>query len=121
MGYYLVDGIYPPWATFVSTISNPVGQKKIHFAQRQEAARKDVEMAFGILQARFAIIRGPAKQWDLETLWEVMTYCVIMHNMIVEDERPERLYDQDFQFQGENVVPEQGVAATFEQFTQLSS
>ena len=43
---------------------------------------------------------------------------MIMHNMIVEDERPERLYDQGFQFQGGNVVPEHGVAATFEQFTQ---
>ena len=52
-------------------------------------------------------------------LWEVMTACVIMHNMIVEDERPERLYDQGFQFQGENVVPEHGVAATFKQFTQF--
>ena len=56
MGYYLVDGIYPPWATFVSTISNPVGQKKAHFAQRQEAARKDVERAFGVLQACFAVV-----------------------------------------------------------------
>ena len=48
-----------------------------------------------------------------------MTACVIMHNMIVEDENPERIYDQWFQFQGENVVPEHGVAATFEQFTQF--
>ncbi|XP_073362835.1 uncharacterized protein [Aegilops tauschii subsp. strangulata] len=55
MAYYLVDGIYPPWATFVSTISNPVGQKKSHFAQREEAVRKDVERAFGVLQARFAV------------------------------------------------------------------
>ena len=83
---YLVDGIYFSWATFVSTISNPVGQKKAHFAQRQEAARKDVERTFGVLRARFAVVRGPAKQWDLETLWDVMTCCVIMHNMIVEDE-----------------------------------
>ena len=48
-----------------------------------------------------------------------MTACVIMHNIIVEDEHPERLYDQGFQFQGENVVPEHGVTATFEQFTQF--
>ena len=42
-----------------------------------------------------------------------MTICVIMHNMIVEDERPKRLYDQGFQFQGENVVPEHGGATMF--------
>jgi hypothetical protein len=49
MGYYLVDGTYPPWATFVNTISNPVGQKNSHFSQRQEAARKNVERVFGVL------------------------------------------------------------------------
>ena len=48
-----------------------------------------------------------------------MTTYVIMHNMIVEDDRPECPYDQEFQFQGENVVPEHGGAATFEQFTQF--
>jgi hypothetical protein len=66
--YYLVDGIYPPWATFVSTISNLVGQKKSHFTERQEATKKDVERTFGVLQARFVVVRGPAKQWDPETL-----------------------------------------------------
>ena len=48
-----------------------------------------------------------------------MTASVIMHNMIVEYERPERLYDQGFQFQGENVVAEYEGAAIFEQFTQF--
>lgn len=62
LGYYLVGGIYPPWSTFVSTISNPVGEKKAHFAQRQETARKDVERAFGVLQARLAVVLGPTKQ-----------------------------------------------------------
>ena len=49
MGYYLADGIYPPWDTFVKTIPSPVGNKKKHFYQAQEAVRKDVERAFGVL------------------------------------------------------------------------
>ena len=53
MGYYLADGIYPNWSTFVKTILCPQGLKKKHFAKAQESARKDVEREFGVLQARF--------------------------------------------------------------------
>ncbi|XP_048604682.1 uncharacterized protein LOC125582169 [Brassica napus] len=54
--YYLTGGIYPKWPTFIQSISIPQGPKDVLFAERQEAARKDVERAFGVLQARFAII-----------------------------------------------------------------
>jgi hypothetical protein len=86
MGYYLADGIYPSWTTFVKTIPEPQGNKNKYFAKAQEACRKDVERAFGVLQARFAIVRRPARLWDEDTLRDIMNACVIMHNMIVEDE-----------------------------------
>ena len=53
----------------------------------QQAARKDIERAFGVLQSRFAIVRGPARFWDKRILKNIMTCCVILHNMILEDER----------------------------------
>ncbi|XP_028088018.1 uncharacterized protein LOC114288658 [Camellia sinensis] len=87
MGYYIADGIYPQWATFVKTISSPQGNKQIYFAKAQESARKDVDRAFGVLQARFAIVRGPAHFWKTEIMEDIMMACIIMHNMIVEDER----------------------------------
>jgi len=86
-GYYLSDGIYPKWATFVKTIRLPQGPKAKLFAERQEAVRKDIERAFGVLQARFAIIRGPARHLEKGELGMIMKACVILHNMIVEDER----------------------------------
>jgi hypothetical protein len=48
-------------------------------------------------------------------MWEVMTACVIMLNMIVEDEHDECIHDQGWKFQGELVAPHPG-AATFEEF-----
>ena len=55
--YYLANGIYPRWSTFVKTTSNPVsGGKNSYFAKCQEACRKDVKRAFGVLQSRFAVV-----------------------------------------------------------------
>ena len=51
MGYYLANGIYPKWLTFVKTILAPLGQKRKLFTKAQEAYMKDVERAFGVLQA----------------------------------------------------------------------
>ncbi|XP_024007289.1 uncharacterized protein LOC112083492 [Eutrema salsugineum] len=87
MGYYLADGIYPKWSTIVQTIHEPRGPKKKYFATQQEACRKDVERAFGVLQSRFAIVKGPARFWKKNVLHDIMTTCIILHNMIIDDER----------------------------------
>ncbi|XP_058757479.1 uncharacterized protein LOC131630745 [Vicia villosa] len=78
MGYYLADGIYPEWATFVKTISMPQGVKRKLFAQHQESAGKDVERAFGVLQSSFAIIRGPTRAWYMKPSsipYMLASYC----------------------------------------------
>uniref|UniRef100_A0A0D3D286 DDE Tnp4 domain-containing protein n=1 Tax=Brassica oleracea var. oleracea TaxID=109376 RepID=A0A0D3D286_BRAOL len=87
MAYYLTDGIYPNWSTFIQSIPLPQGPKAELFAERQESTRKDVERAFGVLQSRFAIVKNPALLWDKEKIGWIMRSCVILHNMIVENER----------------------------------
>jgi hypothetical protein len=37
-------------------------------------------------------------------MWVVMTACVVMHNMIVDDERDESIYDQGWKFQDKLVA-----------------
>ena len=56
MGYYLADGIYSKWATIVQSISNPQELAHEFFAKKHESYRKDVERAFEVLQACFAIV-----------------------------------------------------------------
>jgi hypothetical protein len=57
------------------------------FAQHQEGARKDVECAFGILQSRFSILERPARLFDQGDLENIMLACIILHNMVIEDEK----------------------------------
>lgn len=85
-GYYLADGIYPRWAVFVKTIPYPTGNKRIRFSAAQEAARKDVERAFGVLKARWGILRVPARQCEENKIRKIMYACIILHNMILKDE-----------------------------------
>ena len=87
MEYYLADGIYPKWATIVQSISHPQGLAHEFFAKKHESYRKDVERAFWVLQARFAIIQGPTRFWYHEDLTFIMKVCIILHNKIIENER----------------------------------
>jgi len=84
--YLLANSIYLPWSCFVKTIQEPQDKKKFYFAGVQEVAQKDVECYFGILQARWVIVRYLARQWEIETIQDILMACVIIHNMVVEDE-----------------------------------
>ncbi|XP_052172115.1 uncharacterized protein LOC127788034 [Diospyros lotus] len=88
MGYYLADG-----------------NKKKFFATQQESTRKDAERAFGVLQSRFAIVRGLGRMWDVETLKYIMASCIILHNMIVEDECDIIHEDVDFNYDAVAATP----------------
>ncbi|XP_058835800.1 putative nuclease HARBI1 [Topomyia yanbarensis] len=116
-GYYLADGIYPPLSTLVQTITSPVGQKRKHFAKMQEAARKDVERAFGVLMARFAILKNPARLWRKEDLATIMRACIILHNMIIEDQRNDASEtDVPFNCRNSDVTVNMGSADGFQAF-----
>ena len=60
----------------------------------QEACRKDVKRTFGVLQARFAAVANPSRLWSQEEMSLVMRACVILHNMIVQDERDLNLQNE---------------------------
>jgi hypothetical protein len=85
--YYLVDGIYPSWSTLIKVKGISQDPPSLHFQKLQEAFRKDIERAFGVLQARWTILTRPARFWTQEDMLGIMMTCVILHNMIVEDQQ----------------------------------
>lgn len=58
-GYYLADGIYPEYSVIVKSIRNPGthDEKRQLYKRMHEAARKDVERAFGVLKRKFLMIK----------------------------------------------------------------
>ena len=61
-------------------------QRKNNLFACQEFARKGVERCFGVLQSRWSMIAHPCRLWSTSGMADVMYACIIMHNMIIEDE-----------------------------------
>lgn len=70
--YYLADGIYPKSESLITTISAPATAAEEVFAKQQEACRKGIERAFGVLQARFHIVKHTSRSWSAEKMSQIM-------------------------------------------------
>ncbi|XP_071709040.1 uncharacterized protein [Rutidosis leptorrhynchoides] len=73
------------WATLIKAYSTPTEEPRIKFKRFQESARKDVERTFGVLQGRFHILQMAGRPQSVNKLRRILYCCVLLHNMIVED------------------------------------
>jgi len=85
--YYLVDGIYPRFAFFVSPFPDPTSEGEVTFNRLQEALRKEVERLYVVLPARFHVALHPAKYATVEQMVTVTQAVAILHNMLTEKRR----------------------------------
>ncbi|XP_071713613.1 protein ALP1-like [Rutidosis leptorrhynchoides] len=83
--YYLAGGIHPDWSTLMKVYSTPTDDPRAKFKRFQESARKDVERTLGILQGRFHILQMAGRPHSVNKLRRILYCCVLLHNMIVED------------------------------------
>jgi hypothetical protein len=56
---------------------------------------KDVECAFGLLKKRFNILAISSQSYHQRTLGLIMRACIILHNIIIDDERDD-VYDDNY-------------------------
>jgi hypothetical protein len=54
---------------------------------KQASMRKDVEYAFDLLKKRFNILAISNRSYSQRILDLIMCACIILHNMIINDER----------------------------------
>jgi hypothetical protein len=71
----------------VKGVHVPQQEKYQFFSMKQASVRKDVECAFGVLNKRFNILAIPGRSYSQRTLELIMCTCIILHNMIINDER----------------------------------
>jgi hypothetical protein len=62
---------------------------------KQASVRKDVECAFSLLKKRFNILAIPDRSYSQLILDLIMRACIILHNMINDDER-DGSYDDNY-------------------------
>ncbi|KAJ9567906.1 hypothetical protein OSB04_003872 [Centaurea solstitialis] len=68
-GYYLADGIYPEWTTFVKAFRYPTEVPRLHFTTRQESARKDIKRTFATLKSKWHVVARPTRVIPPARLW----------------------------------------------------
>ncbi|XP_026383471.1 uncharacterized protein LOC113278967 [Papaver somniferum] len=97
-GYYLVDGIYKSYSVLVQAYGASNGIPILElFKKYQMAKRKNVERVFGTLQSKFRILYHRCNYWEKQDMKSIMRTCLILHNIVVEDEHrdPERKFVPD--------------------------
>jgi hypothetical protein len=90
----MADGIYPDLSRFVKSFDEPMGVSKKRYATWQEASRKDIERAFGVMQRKFHILVRDFEYWFVQEIEQIVLACIILHNMMVEARLVERLEEE---------------------------
>ncbi|XP_021984897.1 uncharacterized protein LOC110880744 [Helianthus annuus] len=117
----VIKGVDPDTSFTVSGVEyrrgHPADEKRKKFAKFQEAARKDIERCFGVLQQRWHIIENPARAFTPKTLRYCMYACILLHNMILEEDEGHAICEYDENAVEENNVPVSGEQQDLNRFS----
>jgi hypothetical protein len=85
----------------VPSIKHPQDGAPRHFAKIQETSWKDIEHTFGVLQARWHMLTVGFWLWEKADVMRLMQCCIILHNMILEEQSPNGTFMNDLNLSAE--------------------
>jgi hypothetical protein len=85
MVFWLVDRIYPKYSRFVQGIKRPISRKEQKYTAWQEACRKDIERALGVLKGMWQWLDRPILLHQLSNIADRVACRLLLHNMLVTD------------------------------------
>lgn len=88
--YLLCDNGYKKEIHLMCPYTYRSVKEEVYFSEYLESVRKDVECTFGILKARFRILRTGIEYHDMATVENIFKACCILHNMILRYDIPQK-------------------------------
>jgi hypothetical protein len=79
----------------MKVVPAPQEEKHRFFSAKQSTVRKDVECVFNLPKKRFNILTIHGRSYSQRTLDLIMRACIILSNMIIDDERYDS-YDENY-------------------------
>ena len=82
--YLIVDNGYLSWSVTVPPINHTMKRSEIRLSQWLESLRKDVECTFGIMKARWRILKYGLRYHSIEKCDQTWLTCCALHNMVLD-------------------------------------
>lgn len=82
--WFICDNGYHRWSCLMSPFAYCSSEEKIRWSEWVESVRKDIECFFGIVKARFRLLRDGIQYHNADEITNIFHVCCILHNMLLE-------------------------------------
>ena len=94
-GHVLVDGGYLKFACFICPQLQRCESSAVYWSELLESVRKDIECVFGILKARFRILKMQLEVKYASTIEAIFQCCCILHNILLVHDGLDTKYNDE--------------------------
>eukprot|EP00816_Leptocylindrus_hargravesii_P002830 CAMPEP_0196815854 /NCGR_PEP_ID=MMETSP1362-20130617/52339_1 /TAXON_ID=163516 /ORGANISM="Leptocylindrus danicus, Strain CCMP1856" /LENGTH=449 /DNA_ID=CAMNT_0042192989 /DNA_START=265 /DNA_END=1614 /DNA_ORIENTATION=- len=82
--WVLVDNGYLKWSVTIPPFKTTISIEELRFSEWLESMRKDVECCFGILKARWRILKTGIRLHGIDVCDKIFKTCCALHNFLLQ-------------------------------------